>query len=300
METVEMHTTCTNEDVSELAGRLCGNIRRVSSSFNAQRPDILLPSKKAVIEIMDSLMTVLFPGFFGGMDLAIVNLPFKIGAELDHIQRLLVKQIKRGCCFSCSKHSEGPCGDCREKAREISHRFMSRLEFIQECLLSDAEASFNGDPAATSVEECIFSYPGLVAVAHYRIAHELHRLGVPILPRIITERAHSMTGIDIHPGAVIGKGFFIDHGTGVVIGETCEIGENVTLYQGVTLGAKNFPLDENGHPIKGVPRHPIVRSGAVIYAGATVLGRITIGRGAVIGGNAWVTKDVPDNVGGAL
>jgi serine O-acetyltransferase len=160
-------------------------------------------------------------------------------------------------------------------------------------LLSDVRAAYEGDPAATSTDETIFCYPGILAVTNQRVAHELYRLEVPLLPRMLTEQAHSVTGIDIHPGASIGERFFIDHGTGVVIGETSTIGNNVRLYQGVTLGAKSFPLDEHGNPLKGIPRHPIVEDDVVIYAGATVLGRVTVGRGSVIGGNVWVTENVP-------
>jgi serine O-acetyltransferase len=155
------------------------------------------------------------------------------------------------------------------------------------------QAAYEGDPAAVDPNEAIFCYPGLLALTNHRVAHELHRLGVPLLPRIINELAHSLTGIDIHPGAQIGRGMFIDHGTGVVIGETCIIGDRVRLYQGVTLGAKSFPLDEQGKPIKSIPRHPIVEDDVIIYAGATILGRVTIGRGSVIGGNVWLVRSVP-------
>jgi serine O-acetyltransferase len=157
----------------------------------------------------------------------------------------------------------------------------------------DVRAAFEGDPAATSPDETIFCYPGIQAIANFRIAHELYRLDVPLLPRMITEHAHSITGIDIHPGATIGEKFFIDHGTGVVIGETCRIDNRVRIYQGVTLGAKSFPLDEGGNPIKGIPRHPIVEDDVIIYGGATILGRVTIGRGSTIGGNVWLTHSVP-------
>ena len=164
---------------------------------------------------------------------------------------------------------------------------------MREGLAKDIRAAYEGDPAARDYDEIIFSYPGLFAVTVYRIAHRLHALEVPLIPRIMSEAAHGRTGIDIHPGARIGESFFIDHGTGVVVGETCVIGDRVRLYQGVTLGAKSFPLDEHGYARKGLPRHPIVEDDVVIYAGATILGRITIGRGAQIGGNVWVTHDVP-------
>ena len=157
----------------------------------------------------------------------------------------------------------------------------------------DAKAAFDGDPAAHSIAETIFCYPSIMAMTYHRVAHELYKLDVPIIPRIISEMAHSRTGIDIHPGAQIGEYFFIDHGTGTVIGETCIIGKNVRIYQGVTLGAKSFPLDENGNPVKKIPRHPIIEDNVVIYSGATVLGRVTIGEGSEIGGNVWITESVP-------
>ena len=172
-------------------------------------------------------------------------------------------------------------------------QFFQALPAIRATLALDARAAHLGDPAAGSVEETIFCYPGITAITYHRLAHQLYRLGVPIIARIIAEQAHSLTGIDIHPGASIGEGFFIDHGTGVVIGETCIIGNNVTIYQGVTLGARSFPVDAEGNPIKGAPRHPIIEDNVVIYSGATVLGRITVGRGSMIGGNVWLTESVP-------
>jgi serine O-acetyltransferase len=205
----------------------------------------------------------------------------------------LQEQIKRGLCFVC-EHDGGPeCPDCLDKAAVITKEFLDRLPRIQHILATDVQAAYLGDPAATSTDETIFCYPGILAVTYYRLAHELYSLGVPLIPRIITEHAHSLTGIDIHPGASIGERFFIDHGTGVVIGETCIIGRKVRIYQGVTLGAKSFPLDEQGHPIKGIERHPIVEDEVVIYSGATILGRVTIGRRSVIGGNVWITRDIP-------
>ena len=159
-------------------------------------------------------------------------------------------------------------------------------------LISDVRAAYEGDPAATSPDEAVFCYPGVLAITKHRLAHELYRLGVPLLPRMISEQAHSVTGIDIHPGATVGRGFFIDHGTGVVVGETCLIGDRVRIYQGVTLGAKSFPLDDYGNPVKGIPRHPIIEDDVVIYSGATILGRVTIGTGSVIGGNVWLTRSV--------
>lgn len=175
---------------------------------------------------------------------------------------------------------------------EQATTFISRLDDISRSLQTDVEAAYNGDPAAKSRDEIICCYPVIKALVNYRVAHELLTMGVELIPRILTEMAHSETGIDIHPGAQIGDYFTIDHGTGVVIGETCIIGRNVKLYQGVTLGAKSFPLDKHGNPIKGIPRHPILEDDVIVYSNSTILGRITVGKGAVIGGNVWITQDV--------
>jgi serine O-acetyltransferase len=189
-------------------------------------------------------------------------------------------------------HDFATCDHCAQVARKATRTLLERLPEIRRLIASDIEAAFVGDPALRIRDEAIFSYPGLYAVTEQRIAHELYLRGVPLIPRIITEHAHGETGIDIHPGAAIGEAFFIDHGTGVVIGETARIGDRVRIYQGVTLGAKSFPKDDRGVPIKGVDRHPIVEDDVVIYAGATILGRVTIGRGASIGGNVWLTHGV--------
>lgn len=188
-----------------------------------------------------------------------------------------------------------PLDDDPMKAENITLEFMKSILPIREVLTTDLEAAYIGDPAARSVEEILLSYPSVEAVSTYRIAHELYKLGLPMVARIMSETAHAKTGIDIHPGATIGSHFFIDHGTGVVIGETCVIGNNVKLYQGVTLGAKSFELDENGNPVKGVKRHPDIEDDVVIYAGATILGGdVTVGKGSVVGGNAWITRSVPE------
>lgn len=175
---------------------------------------------------------------------------------------------------------------------EQATTFICRLDDISRSLQTDVEAAYNGDPAAKSRDEIICCYPVIKALVNYRVAHELLTMGVELIPRILTEMAHSETGIDIHPGAQIGDYFTIDHGTGVVIGETCIIGRNVKLYQGVTLGAKSFPLDKHGNPIKGIPRHPILEDDVIVYSNSTILGRITVGKGAIIGGNVWITQDV--------
>jgi len=244
--------------------------------------------------VVESLRSILFPGYFGPSELTRSSLRFYLGCELDGTMHRLREQVKRGLCFACHDHPVVErCLVCENEAERVTARFVERLPVVRRVLATDVRAAFEGDPAATSRHEAIFSYPGVFAVTSYRLAHELYVLGVPLIPRIVTELAHGRTGIDIHPGAVIGEGFFIDHGTGVVIGQTCCIGRNVRLYQGVTLGAKSFALDEDGNPVKGVARHPIVEDDVIIYSGATVLGRVTIGRGSVIGGNVWLTHSVP-------
>ncbi|MFH1132639.1 MAG: serine acetyltransferase [Pseudomonadota bacterium] len=252
----------------------------------------VLPSRDALVDIVESLRSVLFPGYFGTSDLSDESVRFHMGATLDRIAGVLREQIKRGLCFVCDKEVPN-CPECEEKASALTKIFLSRLPKVRHVLATDVQAAYEGDPAATCPAEAIFCYPGVVAITNHRLAHELRELGVPLLPRIIAEQAHSNTGIDIHPGADIGEYFFIDHGTGVVIGETCIIGNHVCIYQGVTLGAKSFPLDENGKPIKGIARHPIVEDDVTIYGGATILGRVTIGRGSVVGGNVWLTQSLP-------
>ncbi len=246
-----------------------------------------LPSHDALVAIAGRLRAVLFPAHFGPSDLTDEGLEYFVGHTLDATLLALVEQVRRALTYaddSAPRHGH---------ATEIVRAFASSLPRVRALLESDARAAFEGDPAATSIDEAVFCYPGITAITHHRLAHELYRLEVPLIPRILSEIAHVDTGVDIHPGAEIGGSFFIDHGTGVVIGETTRIGERVRLYQGVTLGAKSFPLDEDGHPSKGVARHPIVEDDVVIYAGATVLGRIRIGAGSSIGGNVWLTRSVP-------
>jgi serine O-acetyltransferase len=253
---------------------------------------IVLPSRQAVLECVEGIRQVLFPGYFGDADLHDQSLHYYVGAVLDRVLHQLEEQISRAVAFA-ERHDFTTCAHCQEKAETSTRKLLLRLPAVRQLLQSDVEAAFEGDPALKIKDEAIFSYPGVFAVTEQRIAHELYVLEVPLIPRIITEHAHSITGIDIHPGAAIGEKFFIDHGTGVVIGETSRIGRNVRLYQGVTLGAKSFPLDEKGNPIKGIDRHPIVEDDVVVYAGATILGRVTIGRGSSIGGNVWLTHGVP-------
>jgi serine O-acetyltransferase len=252
----------------------------------------VLPSREAVIEIVEGLRSVIFPGYFGTADLREESLHYFIGATLERTSRALEEQVRRAIAFA-DRHDYQGCGHCAAAAREVAVAYLARLPEIRRLAASDVEAAYEGDPALKSRDEAIFAYPGVFAVTNQRLAHALHVLGVPLIPRIITEYAHTLTGIDIHPGAAIGERFFIDHGTGVVVGETARIGNGVRLYQGVTLGAKSFPLDENGKPIKGIDRHPIVEDDVVIYAGATILGRVVIGQGSSIGGNVWLTSGVP-------
>ena len=219
-------------------------------------------------------------------------------ARLPELQRLVLLDILRGLVFARWQDRDGAGTPDQLRHRNEAHaaaavsHLLARLPELQRLVLLDVEAAYTGDPAAISRDEVIFSYPGVQTIIQHRIAHELYLLDIPLIPRIVSEHAHSTTGIDIHPGAAIGESFFIDHGTGVVIGETCEIGRNVRIYQGATLGAKSFPLDVHGQPIKGVLRHPIVEDEVIIYSGATILGRTRLGRGSIIGANAWVTRDV--------
>jgi len=253
---------------------------------------IVLPSREAVIRCVEDLRAVFFPGYFGAADLSDEHLHYYVGATLDQVMHGLEEQIRRGVAFA-ERHDFETCAHCASTAARASEGFLARLPEVRRLVGTDVEAAYEGDPALKIKDEAIFSYPGILAVTNQRIARELYALSVPLIPRMITEHAHSLTGIDIHPGARIGERFFIDHGTGVVIGETAVIGSNVRLYQGVTLGAKSFPKDAAGMPIKGVDRHPIVEDDVVIYAGATILGRVTIGRGSSIGGNVWLTHGVP-------
>ena len=248
-----------------------------------------LPSGKVLEEIIDLSRSIIFPGYFGRSNINKHTIRYHLGMAVEKLSKLLEDQILAGLCFSCPKSGKGENTACKLKAKEMAFRLIERLPEIRRVLATDVEAAFNGDPAAENFGEIISCYPVIKALTNYRIAHELHLIGVPLIPRIISEMAHSETGIDIHPAASIGNHFTIDHGTGVVIGATCIIGNNVKLYQGVTLGAKSFPCDENGNPIKGIPRHPILEDGVIVYSNATILGRITIGRGSVVGANIWVT-----------
>lgn len=254
-----------------------------------------LPSAKELEEIIGLSRSILFPGFYGRSSVNFETIKYQIGVNVEQLHKLLCRQIMAGLCFNEDCHCPN-AADTRlcmqEEADNIAERIIEKLPILRKILSTDIQAAFDGDPAAANLGEVILCYPAIKAVINYRLAHELVLENVPLIPRMITEMAHSETGIDIHPAATIGTHFTIDHGTGVVIGATCIIGNHVKLYQGVTLGAKSFPLDKDGKPIKGIARHPILKDDVVVYANATILGRITIGKGCIIGANVWVTRDM--------
>ncbi len=254
-----------------------------------------LPSIVKLEMVINLIREILFPGYFGKTSLRTNTVRHYMGVYIDELYEILSEEIFAGLCFDCDDSEEKSLDVHKEIAKQKALSFIEYLPEIRRQLVSDVDAIFLNDPAAKSTGEIIFAYPGIRAITNYRMAHKLLLLEVPLIPRFISEMAHSETGIDIHPRAQIGEHFTIDHGTGVVIGSTCILGNNVKIYQGVTLGAKSFPLDEDGNPIKGIPRHPIVEDDVVIYSGATILGRVTIGKGSVIGGNVWVTSNLPAN-----
>lgn len=285
------NNTYKNEEQLKATARVLANNDSLCEMCRMRFGSEPLPQQAMIQEIIDLSRALLFPGFFGQYDLNSYNLEYIIGMQCEQLKTVLENQILAGLAIKrdCSDNS---LGTLKARAEQIAADFISHLPDLRKTLHTDVCAMYLGDPAAVSYEEVIYCYPAIKAITNYRIAHQLHLQGVPIIPRMISEAAHSETGIDIHPGAEIGDHFAIDHGTGVVIGATAIIGRNVKLYQGVTLGAKSFDLDENNNPIKGIPRHPIIGDNVVIYSNATILGRITIGDNAVIGGNIWVTTDV--------
>jgi len=254
-----------------------------------------LPVRDRILEILNLLGELLFPGYTGKRTVTKSNINFIVGDILCQVTKELSEQIERAFKYRC-RMEKCDTGDCRRLAEEAAQHLLTQLPKIREMLKGDVAAAFDGDPAAKSYEEIVVSYPCITAIATYRIAHELYLKDVPLIPRIMTEYAHAKTGIDIHPGAKIGKNFFIDHGTGVVIGETTVIGDNVKIYQGATLGALSFPKDERGKIIKGGKRHPTIEDNVTIYAEATILGNVVIGKGTIIGGNVWIRQSVPAGV----
>jgi serine O-acetyltransferase len=254
-----------------------------------------LPVRDKIVHILDLLNEVLFPGYTGKRTITKSNLNFIVGDILWQICAELSEQIERAFQYQCRIKKCDGC-DCRTMAENVTRHLLTQLPKIRELLKGDVAAAFDGDPAAKSYEEIVISYPCITAIATYRLAHELYLKQVPLIPRIMTEWAHAKTGIDIHPGATIGRNFFIDHGTGVVIGETSIIGDNVKIYQGTTLGALSFAKDERGRIIKGGKRHPTIEDDVTIYAEATILGDVVIGKGAIVGGNVWIKESVPPGV----
>ena len=253
-----------------------------------------LAGRESVYKVLDGLIGILFPGCHGHEPIPEENVQSFEEDELRTIAMTLKHQAEKAFHYECPVRKSDPPCPCASRAEDAVRALIDSLPEIKHTLQRDIQAAYEGDPAAKSIMEVVMSYPGFQAIVTHRIAHLLYQKGVPLIPRIMSERAHALTGIDIHPGAQIGPGFFIDHGTGVVIGETCRIGRNVKLYQGVTLGALSFPKDEHGHPIKGIKRHPNVEDNVTIYAGATILGgETTIGAGSEIGGNVWLIHSVP-------
>lgn len=279
--------------LTDSAVRSLVDVRSFEILCHRHRTGESMPSTEKLRVIVEKVRQIVFPGYFGEINLKPEMLPYYMGVLIDEVYELISDQIFAGLCFICEREDDDrDLEGKRAKAEAIASEFVNSLVELRRILITDVNAAYVGDPAANSVGEVIFCYPAIRAISSYRIAHSLFVLEVPLIPRIITEMAHSETGIDINPEAAIGEYFTIDHGTGVVIGSTSVIGSNVKLYQGVTLGAKSFPLDENGNPVKGIPRHPIVEDNVIIYSNATILGRITIGHDSVIGGNIWVTNDL--------
>ena len=283
----------TNKKFENLVGEIAETYRRDSGINFIDASN--LPVQGEILEILDLFFELLFPGYTGKRTVTKSNINFIVGDILCQVYTKLSRQIECAFEYQCRiKRCDG-C-DCRTMAENVIHHLLTELPRIRELLKGDVGAAFDGDPAAKSYEEIVISYPCITAISTYRVAHELYLKEVPLIPRIMTECAHAKTGIDIHPGAKIGKNFFIDHGTGVVIGETTVIGDSVKIYQGATLGALSFPKDERGKVIKGGKRHPTIEDNVTIYAEATILGDVVIGKGAVISGNVWIKESVPAGV----
>lgn len=253
-----------------------------------------LPSRTESVEIVRMLLSLFYPGYFGREDLTESNVEYHVGVTLHALRDKLLAQIDRCLCYDDEATGQGEFARCKKRAESLTDAFLSRIPALRSALVEDVQAAYDGDPAAQNLDEIVLAYPGLLAVTVYRIAHELHSLGVPMMPRMMTEWAHGATGADIHPAAIVGRRFFLDHATGAVIGATTTIGDDVKLYQGVTLGALSFPKDAEGNIIRGAKRHPTVEDRATLYANATVLGGQTVvGEGSVLGGSVFVTKSVP-------
>ncbi len=282
------HTT--NDRTEETLMRITEDMaRRTDDEMRMQpRGEGHYPSLDALREIVRLVKNIIFPDFFDRPRSTEVIRRYFIGVDMEQLHDLLYREIGHALVFDCEREET----EAELQGYSLASQFLTKLPELKRLLYSDVQAVADSDPAVKNYAEIILSYPVVTAMVHYRVAHALVELGIPVIPRMITEMAHSLTGIDIHPGAKIGEYFAIDHGTGVVIGETCIIGSHVTIYQGVTLGARNFSYDEAGHPMN-VPRHPILEDHVTVYANATVLGRVTVGAGSVIGGNVWLTESVP-------
>jgi serine O-acetyltransferase len=282
-------TSWTDEKARSLTERLCGSYaNEIGVNYNERCG---MPQREAIFNVLEQLLDLLFPGYTGNRSFTTTEQYFVVGSMVNTVFRELSSQLTHALAFNCMKAN---CeGDCFRSGEEIAERLMMKLPEIREILLTDAQAALDGDPAAKSLDEIILAYPGFKAISIHRIAHELYAEKIPFIPRVMSEYAHTITGIDINPGATIGPSFFIDHGTGVVVGETAVIGARVKLYQGVTLGALSFPKDACGAIIKGRKRHPNIEDDVTIYSEASILGDITIGHHSIIGGNVWLTESVP-------
>ncbi len=290
--------TCPNENFAPTAGKdfIAETVSRICATYQDKQginhlEGFNLPSQTEISSILNDLREVIFPGFAEKKILSIDAVPYVVGDLISRVYADLSDQIARSFRYNCEMKKCKTC-DVPKLSEDAARHLIGKLPEIREIMKTDIAAAYDGDPAAKSLDEIVLSYPGIRAICAQRIAHELYVKDVPLIPRMMSERAHSETGIDIHPGARIGERFFIDHGTGVVIGETAVIGDNVKVYQGVTLGAMSFPKDESGRVIKGRKRHPTIEDDVTIYAGATILGDIVIGKGSVIGGNVWYTETV--------
>jgi len=277
------------EKARNVTEKLCESF--ASSNCISYKENNSIPERDKIIVILESLLDLLFPGYSGRREITRAGEFFSIGGLLNHVHTELASQITKAFSYKCK--CEKCKEDCAGRGASVAAELLEKLPSIREMLLDDVQAALEGDPATNSMDEIILAYPGFKSICIHRIAHELYVANVPLIPRVMSEYSHTVTGIDINPGATIGRHFFIDHGTGVVIGETTVIGDNVKLYQGVTLGALSFPKDANGNIIKGTKRHPNIEDNVTIYAESTILGNVTIGHNSVIGGNVWLTESVP-------
>jgi len=286
------HANLTGEYLDDLVGKICATYQDSKGINHIEGYN--LPRQQEILDVLDKLMEIIFPGFSGMGSYSIKTIAYNIGDLLTDVYCELVGQVVRSFQYRCAKEN---CEDCQigKLSEEAVKALLDSIPEIRETMKLDIAAAYAGDPAAMSIDEIVVSYPGIKAITIQRFAHVLYKKEVPLIPRMMCEYAHTITGIDIHPGAQLGKGIFIDHGTGVVIGETAIIGNNVKIYQGVTLGALSFPRDESGKIIRGKKRHPTLEDGVTVYSGASVLGDIVIGEGSVIGGNAWVISDIAPN-----